>query len=1010
MAGEPPALRALRDGKVFAVTGASIGDVPDGASLRALVEALKVEAPDLPWAHMLVRRNVRAAPVTIQSIFFPVSALNEASAICAKLAAIPPGCTPVLTSSGDLIQTNGAAVDETALAKLGVPVVAPSSDTGLAIPLRLTGMQERPAEQPELALQPGIRSDRGPVPGALIWLSDKYKLGDTRLVDFVAAGDVMMGSSTADLNPAITPNVDVATLVGNDLAGIFRHADIAFVNLEGPLYDGPGSTAKDCGSCFAFRGPTFYASVLANLGVDAVSLANNHSGDYGEAGRASTMAALRAHGIGYGGLDRDGARAATLVLPGGRKAALVAFAPNEGTLNLNDIPAAEKLIRELKKTHDLVLVSFHGGAEGWAYVHVAKGDEMFDGEDRGDVVRFAHAAIDAGADIVVGQGPHVPRAMELYRGHLIAYSLGNFWTYTGVMNYAVSGLGPVLEAWLAPDGTIAGFTIHSTRQAGLGVPHSDPDDEAARYVLYLTKTDFPQTGAMLERADRSTMRRRAWHPDYERDTYKGTKYMLKWVLRGAALIAVLVLVGAGYLVYATVWGTPLRFNDLLDRQAIVEAIDSPQTLTQLGVIDGAWYDFTSGKLDAYSLAQRQKRFDRTRKFDAEIAAWNRDKLSPQEQLSYDIIRWGYARTLADQKYPWLGANGQLYPVNQAFGIQLRLPNFLLSTHQITNARLARHYVDRLRAMGRVLDAVRLDVARQAKASVIPPDFIIDASIGQMKALIAFPAMRNPLITHLAERTQAIGMDEDGRNALVNRAVEIVQESVYPAYRRLIAEEQSLRAKATHDAGVWRLKGGDAYYADQLKTLTSTDMTPDEIHAYGLSEVARITAQMDTVLRSVGLSDGTVGERMDTLDGRSAVSLPERQCGPPSHACALRTNPRARARNAAQVFRTPSRHSPASAARAAILRKRCARRLLRATRTFRRTARYVLRQSAQYGRNADVGDAHFGLSRRHSRPSHADCDGAGNPRPASAPANDIPSRVRRRVGPVRRTSCEGHGSL
>ncbi|MGA7711414.1 MAG: DUF885 domain-containing protein [Rhizomicrobium sp.] len=340
--------------------------------------------------------------------------------------------------------------------------------------------------------------------------------------------------------------------------------------------------------------------------------------------------------------------------------------------------------------------------------------------------------------------------------------------------------------------------------------------------------------------------------------------MLKWIIRGAALIGVLLLIGAGYIVYATVWGTPLRFNDLLDRQAIVEAMDSPQTLTQVGVIDGAWYDFSSGKLDRYSLAERQKRFERTRKFDAEIAAWNRDKLSPQQQLSYDIIRWGYARSLADQKYPWLGANGQLYPVNQAFGIQLRLPNFLLSTHQISNARLARHYVERLRAMGRVLDAVRDDVARQAKASVIPPDFVIDASIAQMKALIASPAMRNPLVVHLAERTQAIGMDTDERNALVDRAVEIVQESVYPAYRRLIAEEQSLRPKATHEAGVWRLKGGDAYYADQLKTLMSTDMTPDEIHRYGLSEVTRITAQMDTVLRSIGLSDGTVGERMDAL--------------------------------------------------------------------------------------------------------------------------------------------------
>jgi len=89
---------------------------------------------------------------------------------------------------------------------------------------------------------------------------------------------------------------------------------------------------------------------------------------------------------------------------------------------------------------------------------------------------------------------------------LIAYSLGNFWTYEGVMTYAVSGLGPVLEAWLAPDGTIAGFTMHSTRQAGLGVPHLDPDDEAARYVYYLTRSDFPRTGERIDEARKSGLK------------------------------------------------------------------------------------------------------------------------------------------------------------------------------------------------------------------------------------------------------------------------------------------------------------------------------------------------------------------------------------------------------------------------------------------------------------------------------------------------------------------------
>lgn len=359
------------------------------------------------------------------------------------------------------------------------------------------------AARPSRELQQQVKVLAAPPPGSKLWFSSEFKPGDPKLVDVVAGGDVMMGSSDAGLNPAIRPDADAAVLIGSALSAIFRNADVAFVNLEGPLYDGPGPSSKSCSPCFSFRSPPYYADVLASLHVDAVSLANNHSGDFGEAGREATMAALRERGIGYAGLDRDGARTTVVRLKDGREAVVIAFAPNSGTLDMNDLPAAAERIHALKKSHALVIVSFHGGGEGWDHVHVADENEVFAGEDRGNVVAFAHAAIDAGADLVIGHGPHVPRAVEVYRHHLIAYSLGNFWTYEGVMTYAVSGLGPVLEAWLAPDGTIAGFTMHSTRQAGLGVPHLDPDDEAARYVYYLTRADFPRTGEAIDRARNS---------------------------------------------------------------------------------------------------------------------------------------------------------------------------------------------------------------------------------------------------------------------------------------------------------------------------------------------------------------------------------------------------------------------------------------------------------------------------------------------------------------------------
>ncbi len=356
------------------------------------------------------------------------------------------------------------------------------------------------AQHPARDMQVAVKVAPAPPPGTQLWFSDEYAPGDPRLTSIVAGGDVMMGSIDTGLNPAITPHADAAKLIGEDLATIFRRADIAFVNLEGPLYDGPEHSVKDCGRCFSFHSPRYYADVLASLHIAAVSLANNHSGDFGPEGRAATMAELNKRSIGFGGLDQDGARYAVVKLRDGRQAAVIAFAPNNGTLDLNDIAGAAKRIRVLKKSFALVIVSFHGGGEGWDRVHVVNGDEEFAGEDRGDVIAFSHAVIDAGADIVIGQGPHVPRAVEFYRHHLIAYSLGNFWTYEGVMTYAVSGLGPVLEVWLAPDGSIAGFTIHSTRQAGLGVPHLDPDDEAARYIYYLTRSDFPATGDLIDHA------------------------------------------------------------------------------------------------------------------------------------------------------------------------------------------------------------------------------------------------------------------------------------------------------------------------------------------------------------------------------------------------------------------------------------------------------------------------------------------------------------------------------
>ncbi|MEL7449164.1 MAG: CapA family protein, partial [Pseudomonadota bacterium] len=158
--------------------------------------------------------------------------------------------------------------------------------------------------------------------------------------------------------------------------------------------------------------------------------------------------------------------------------------------HVNDIPAAEDLVRELADDHDLVIVSFHGGAEGTAALHVPFAEEFYYGEARGDLVAFSHAVIDAGADLVIGHGPHVPRGLEIYEDRLIAYSLGNFATYSGISVAGIKGVAPLLVVEVSPDGRFRQGEIVSLRQVRPNGPRSDANSRALTLMRELSETDF----------------------------------------------------------------------------------------------------------------------------------------------------------------------------------------------------------------------------------------------------------------------------------------------------------------------------------------------------------------------------------------------------------------------------------------------------------------------------------------------------------------------------------------
>jgi len=276
--------------------------------------------------------------------------------------------------------------------------------------------------------------------------------------------------------------------------------DVVFGNLEGTLTD--VSESPKCGpessECFAFRAPPEYAEYLADAGFTMMSNANNHSFDFGEAGEEETIRALHEAGIEQTGLPGE----ITVVEAVGRKLAFVGFAPYSNTPSLTDLDAAEDLVQEADRKADIVVVAIHAGAEGSDAQHVTGAEEEYLGEDRGNPEEFAHRVIDAGADLVLGSGPHVLRGMEIYRDRLVAYSLGNF---SGFHNFTLEGaLGEsaILHVTLAANGSFRSGRLASLQLVEEGQPVPDTEEAAAHTVANLSAEDFGATAIRVGRDGR----------------------------------------------------------------------------------------------------------------------------------------------------------------------------------------------------------------------------------------------------------------------------------------------------------------------------------------------------------------------------------------------------------------------------------------------------------------------------------------------------------------------------
>lgn len=321
-------------------------------------------------------------------------------------------------------------------------------------------------------------------------------------ITITAVGDIMMGSHfpTRDWLPA-----DDGVSLFQDVLPYLKNSDIVFGNLEGSILN-EGDCVKKCKNpetCYAFKMPEHYVNHLVNAGFNVMSIANNHIGDFGKAGIESTTRILSKSGLHFAGVRTQ---PNTLFELNGATIGFCAFSANQATPDHRDMDSAQRIIELLNGLCDIVIVSVHAGAEGEKNRHVTRQTELFYEEDRGNVFAFAHKMVDAGADVILGHGPHVTRAIELYKGRLIAYSLGNFCTYGRFNLKSHNGIAPVLRLKIDKNGEFIEGSLIPVFQKPKKGPSFDPKNQAINDIIELTAQDFPQTNLSIDKSGKISVK------------------------------------------------------------------------------------------------------------------------------------------------------------------------------------------------------------------------------------------------------------------------------------------------------------------------------------------------------------------------------------------------------------------------------------------------------------------------------------------------------------------------
>jgi uncharacterized protein (DUF885 family) len=340
---------------------------------------------------------------------------------------------------------------------------------------------------------------------------------------------------------------------------------------------------------------------------------------------------------------------------------------------------------------------------------------------------------------------------------------------------------------------------------------------------------------------------------------------------GASAIAAMTSTRA----FAQPAGEDARFRAMLDGFFYERLDESPEQATRLGLDTGARAALR-GKLSDGSAAGVARDLARTKAEAKQLAGVDRAKLGPASQLDYDVMQYQLSRAIGGERFGYGETAGRYAPyvLSQLTGTYRDVPDFLDSQHRVKDAADADAYLSRLeafpKAMDDELDRQKADAAR----GVFAPDYILDTTLKLQAALRDQPAAQTVLVASFAKKLAAAGLPPE-RAA---QAEKIVAEAVFPAVDRQRALVQDLRGRAVHDAGVWRLPEGEAFYAAAAEAATTTQLSGDEIHKLGLDQVAEIGGRIDAILKGQGMSQGSVGDRLVALNQRPDQLFPNTDPG------------------------------------------------------------------------------------------------------------------------------------